>query len=214
MSIVLPLSVVTHELGHAITGLSLGLNSPSIIIWPGWQIYPEFDSFRQHDWPQSAIAQTKFSFHSTYLRLENSLAYQVQDIQFKPAGPVFSVPLSEKENAFVLLMGSGLNWLISLLALYLLFKFKGNRFVLVACTPFALLYYDLVSYSVLPTFFDLRHWIFWGSNDAEPLLALSQMGVHHNLAVVIICGIALTQSVLTLKVLNAQITGSNLHNSH
>lgn len=84
--------------------------------------------------------------------------------------------------------------------------------MLIICTPFAFLYYDLVTYSLLPTFFDLRHWIFWGGSKAEPLLALSQFGWDHNLAVVFICTIAIVQSVSTLKVLNAQITGSNLHN--
>jgi hypothetical protein len=212
--IVLPLSVVTHEFGHAITGLSLGLNNPSVSVWLGWQIYPELDRSQQVDWPKSGIAQTRFSFYNTHMRIENSLAYQAQDIQFKPTGPVFSVSLSDKENSLVLLMGSGLNWLLSVLALYFLMIFKNNKAMLITCTPFALLYYDLVSYSLLPTFFDLRHWIFWGSNEAEPLLALTQIGVHHNLSVVIIYGIALTQSVLTLKVLNAQITGGNLHNKH
>ena len=210
--IVLPLSVVTHEFGHAMTGLSLGSNNPSIIVWPSWQIYPEFDRSRQAEWPNDAIAKTMFVPKKTHLRLENSRDYLAQNIFFKPAVPVFSGSLSEKESGLVLLMGSGLNWLLSVLALCFLMIFRNNRCMLITCTPFALLYYDLVFYSLLPTFFDLRHWIFWRGSNAEPLLALSQFGWNHNLTVVFICAIAIVQSVLTLKVLNAQITGSNLHN--
>lgn len=212
--IVLPLSVITHEFGHAMTGLSLGSNNPSIVVWPGWQIYPKFDRSRQAAWPNSAIAQTIFVPKKTPLRLEKSRSYLAQNIFFKPAVSVYSGPLSEKENSLVLLMGSGLNWLLSVLALCFLMIFKNNKFMLIICTPFAFLYYDLVTYSLLPTFFDLKHWIFWGGSHAEPLLALSQLGMAQNLAIVFICAIAIAQSVLTLKVLNAQITGSNLHNKH
>jgi hypothetical protein len=212
--IVLPLSVVTHEFGHAITGLSLGSNSPIIVVWPGWQIYPEFDSTRQADWPKDVIAQTRFVPQSNYVRIENSRSFLTQKILFKPEKPAFSVSLSATESGLVLLMGSGLNWLLSMLALCFLMIFKNNKSMLITCTPFVFLYYDLVFYSLLPTFFDLQHWIFWGSNKAEPLLALIQIGVPHQLAVGIICGIALIQSLLTVKVLNAQITASNLHNKH
>ncbi|GAC18356.1 hypothetical protein GARC_1381 [Paraglaciecola arctica BSs20135] len=210
--IVLPLSVVTHEFGHAMTGQLLGKKNARIIVWPGWQIYPKFDSSKQAEWPKGAIAQTMFVPPRPNLRIENSRDYLAQNILFKPVVRVSSVSLNEKEIGLVSLMGSGLNWLLSVLALCFLMIFKNNKFMLIICTPFAFLYYDLVTYSLLPTFFDLRHWIFWGGSKAEPLLALSQFGWDHNLAVVFICTIAIVQSVSTLKVLNAQITGSNFHN--
>lgn len=211
---VLPLSVITHELGHALTGDALGWDRPTISVWPGWQVYPEFNSSSQANWPSNAIAQTTFSFHSTQLRIENSPAYQAQNIQFQPAGIVTSVSVSETESAWVSLMGSGLNWILSISALCVLVLFKNNKTILISCTPFALLYYDLVFYALLPTFFGLRHWIWWGSHHAEPLLAMTQLGVNLNLAVVTICLIALLQSVLTLKVLTAQFNGINLRNQH
>tara|TARA_R110000751_G_scaffold49002_1_gene109325 strand:+ start:54365 stop:54970 length:606 start_codon:yes stop_codon:yes gene_type:complete len=201
-------------MGHAITGITLGLGRPSITVWPGWQIYPEFDGVRQADWPKSAIAQTIFSFHRTALRIENSPVYLAQNIQFEAMGSVNSVSLSEKEYAWISLMGSGLNWLLSIIALCFLMIFKKNKAILITCTPFVLLYYDLVFYSLLPTFLGLPHWILWGSHYAEPLLAMAQIGVDHNLAVVIICLIALLQSALTLKVLTAQFNGINLRNQH
>jgi hypothetical protein len=210
----LPLSVVTHEFGHAITGQLLGKKNARIIVWPGWQIYPEFDSSRQAEWPKGAIAQTMFVPQNPHLIIENSPNHLAQKILFKPAVRVSSGSLNEKENGLVLLMGSGLNWLLSVIALCFLMIFKNNKIILIGCTPFVFLYYDLVSYSLLPTFFDLRHWIFWGSNQAEPLLALTQIGVHPNLAVVVICGIALIQSILTLQVLHAQITVSNFRMQH
>lgn len=43
----LSLSVVILKLGHAIAGLSLGLNNPRIIVWPSWQIYYEFNKSNQ-----------------------------------------------------------------------------------------------------------------------------------------------------------------------
>ncbi|MEP1446380.1 MAG: hypothetical protein ABJK37_09750 [Paraglaciecola sp.] len=211
---VLPLSVITHELGHAITGTALGMGRPSIIVWPGWQIYPEFDSSRQAYWPERAIAQTRFHFNKAGLRIENSPVSLPQNIQFESTPPVNSVSLSKNEYGWVALMGSGLNWLLSIIALCFLMVFKKNKAILITSTPFVLLYYDLVFYCLLPTFFGLPHWILWGSHYPEPLLALVQIGMGHNLAVAIICLIALLQSILTLKVLTTQFNGIKLRNQH
>lgn len=248
--IIFPLSVVTHEFGHAITGLSLGLKNVHVIVWPGWQLYPKFDRSRQNDWPKSAIAMTRFGspvqlgldnppksvwpslqsapklgdtnqnywpkrnialtdfdHKNLNLKFEDSLAYQIQDMQLNSASPEIPPVPDTTKNALILLMGSGLNWLLSLLTLFLLVTFKNNRFVLITCMPIAFLYYDLVTYTLLPALFGLKHFVFWGGSESEPLIGLITLGVNKQFAIIAISCIALAQTMVTIKALRKRNVG-------
>jgi hypothetical protein len=245
--IVFPLSVVTHEFGHALTGLSLGLKNAYVTVWPGWQIYPDFDRSNQNNWPKTAIATTRFGpsvtavswglvatqksdwssiltepnlddsnysywpksnivitdfdHNNANYEYEYSLDYQIRDNQPKLVSPEILITSDSVTNGLILFMGSGVNWLASVVALFLLARFKKSRFILIACTPIAFLYYDLVTYTLLPALFGLQHFVFWGGSDAEPLIGLITLGVNKQLAIIVISAIALVQTIVTFNTL-------------
>jgi hypothetical protein len=99
-------------------------------------------------------------------------------------------------------MGSGFNFILAMLALLLLYltKPKGGGFVILSCCAF--LYYDMLTYVLLPQWFGLRHLVFWGGNQPEPIMALTELGVDANVATFAIVSLSIFHTMLLFKCLS------------
>ena len=79
------------------------------------------------------------------------------------------------------------------------FKPKGIWLIITICG--ALLYYDILFYTVFPVFFNLPHFILWGGIVAEPIIGLSRLGIGQNISVIIILLLSYLQSLFLYKLL-------------
>ena len=149
-------TALIHEAGHAITGKVLGVGNPNVYFWPGYEIYPNFGkSLPSTSWPKK------------------SLAFVI----FNPQNEFQTDSQKKTVNGIVGFMGSGLTYIVSVVCLLLLWYFKPAGVMHWFLFLGALLFYDILFYSVFPTFFDLPHLVVFGGNIAEPILALEKLGL-------------------------------------
>ncbi|WP_340679786.1 site-2 protease family protein [Paraglaciecola sp.] len=106
------------------------------------------------------------------------------------------------QTGIIAFMGSGINSLLAMLALLFLYlaKPKGVLFFVLSCSAF--LYYDMLTYVIFPRWFDMRHLIFWGGKESEPVIALLQLGVDATAATFAIVTLSVFQSILLFRVLS------------
>ncbi len=167
------LSVVFHELGHLLAARWVGIESSMVYVWPGYQVFPQPATAYPGEWPKGELAFVRF-------------------------GASNHVP-SSWQFGLVEVMGSGLNSMLAICATGIMCtrRLKGLWFY--TCLCFALLSYDLLTYSVFPTVFNLRHFIFWGGDSAEPLMGLTDLGFNPSFALVIICMLVALQFLLLFR---------------
>lgn len=187
-------TIISHETGHVLAAKMFGFNL-TFYIWPGYEIYPNLGSIYQYDWPDKAIA---FSVYAPPLTpsLDFDMSTVWSDFPIKEK----IEPVSSFDDSIVDLMGSGFNLLLSFLSLFSIYRFKPKGIWLFIYSMGALLHYDLLLYSVLPLF-DLRHFFFWGGKEAEPILALSKMGLSYSLSISLVIALSAIQFVYLYKLL-------------
>lgn len=180
------LSVISHELGHALGAKIIGSNVYFIHIWPGYELIPKLGKPVTYDWPIDSIATIQIR----------------SEIGSQPKLFGSSVTLSDNlAQAIVSFLGSGTTWVISLICLAVLKFFKPQGIWFALFLTGAFFYYDILTYSIFPHFLDLPHLIYIGGNFAEPLLALSYLGMSQNLSAAVIVTLCIVQTNVLLKVL-------------
>ena len=178
--------VITHELGHALGAKIVGNNVNFIHIWPGYELFPNIGQQVTYEWTKSALAI-----------IQTSVEIDAKSQLFGTG-----VFLSERvATSIIQFMGSGITWLISIIFLVLMHFFRPKGVLLSISIIGALFYIDILSYSIFPYFFDLPHLIFIGGKYAEPVLALSSLGINGNVAATIIIFWCSIQTLILAKVL-------------
>ena len=110
--------------------------------------------------------------------------------------------VTKQKSAFVALMGSGVNLLIALACSLLLWLFKPQGWGLKLLLCGALLFYDILNYSIFPTYFGLPHLMFAGGMSPEPIIALQQLGLGKHMAVMLVCAVCLLQLIYLFRYLH------------
>ncbi len=208
-SVILPIfiifTIIIHEAGHIVAANLIGMGDATLHVWPGIQAYPEFGITYPNEWPRHAIATINFNSPPNYhVILEfpelfnDSYAVKPEIVFLYSAFPD-ALP-SDIDIAIMGFMGSGLTYFLSIVSLIMLLLFKPNGFFRILLIAGALLFYDILLYTILPTFFGLPHLIFAGGVQPEPIVYLAKMGIPQWLSVSIILLSCLLQSCVLVKV--------------
>jgi hypothetical protein len=196
--IIFILSVLIHEYGHALGAKVVGVDNLKIYISPGYELTPEFGEPYGKPWPDGAIA---FGYFVPRANLNITIKKDLfADLAAVPVLNIQSfqtkyIPITDNQYGVIALMGSALNLLISFVSALFIYKFKpkGLWFFIAASGTF--LFYDILFYTIFPTFLNLPHLVFWGGKVAEPIVALSKLGVDSNISVTIILLLSVLQSL-------------------
>jgi len=167
------LSIVFHELGHVLAARWVGIKSPMIYVWPGYEVFPHMATAYPDAWPKGELAFVRFGASDQVV--------------------------SSSQFGLVEVMGSGLNFILAIGATGIICTRRLKGFWFYTCLCFAFLSYDLLTYSVFPTVFNLRHLIFWGGDSAEPLVGLTNLGFNPSYALVIIGMLIALQFLLLFR---------------
>lgn len=194
-------SVITHEYGHLLTAKMLGIDSFHVYIWPGIELSPNFGRSFPTDWPEGAIAFTnnypvsKNALFNAgiYDQLSVPSSFSVSSSLGIKSPIAKHVVTNENQYAIVALMGSVTNLVISFLCISIIYILRPKGMFLIVTVCGALLNYDLLFYSVFPVVFDLPHLIFWGGKTAEPINALTTLGINQYLSLVTIITLSFIQ---------------------
>jgi len=150
LGLVAPLNLLLHEIGHCITIDAVGGKCGGIYFYPGVKIYPLNELGREFDgaW-ETAVGATTYD---------------------QPAP-------TEEARGLVSLMGSGTTASLSLLALLVLYIFRPRRGIRTLLLAQSLMFLDLLTYTVLPHWFDLPHFFVVGGKSPEPLNGAVLLGI-------------------------------------
>jgi hypothetical protein len=195
-------SVLIHEYGHVLGAKIVGADNLNVYVWPGYELTPKFGEAYNGKWPKGAIGFGVFlpknnpniSFNiDIFSELSSTPSLNIQSLKPK------YTPITRTQHGVIALMGSALNLIISFISALLIYKFKpkGIWFVITACGSF--LFYDILFYTVFPIFLSLPHLIFWGGNVAEPIIALSNLGIDQNISITLIILLSILQSLFLYK---------------
>lgn len=165
------IGLLVHEFGHGLSAVFQGGEIDGIYVFPGIEIYPDFGTRYQGDYPNNpGLARTS------------------------PGQPFFT----DAQSGFVTLMGAGATFAFSVVGLFGLYILAPRKrllqFVWVAL---AIWYLDIVTYTFLPSI-GLRHWIIIGGSNPEPLNGAERMGISSGLfmAYVAVVGILWTAAII------------------
>ncbi|MCP5063798.1 MAG: hypothetical protein GY936_15225 [Ignavibacteriae bacterium] len=184
--IFLILSIFTHELGHALTAFFSGMREIYLSFYPGLRISIIFNS--NDVFPEILFQQTN-NLRDGFLA---STGYNP---------PYFPYKLPVSVHNYIILMGSGFNYLISLLSILFLYLFKPKGILFLFGFMGALFFYDILLYSLLPTFFNLRHLFLWGGETAEPIVALTQLGIDQSYSISTVVVLSIIQIICLYKII-------------
>ena len=183
------LSVLTHEFGHGLGAKIVGSHVEFIHVWPGYQIFPEFGEPATYEWPKGAVAEMGVS------------KYLEEESRFFGSG----FTISEEWTATIIpILGSGINWVISIFFLAVLHFLKPNGVWLIISLTGATFYYDIFTSVIFPHFFNLPRLVFIGANYSEPILAFSHVNVSPHFTSTFIVSICVLQSILLVKIMKAR----------
>lgn len=156
---VLVFNLLAHEFGHCLTMTAFGGTCDSVHAMPGIQVWPlsEFGRLDVENWSGS-IAWTYLS------------------------GELPSI----WHDGLVSLMGSGSTAIISVLALIILWVFRFPKWVTWGLFFQSWLFLDILTYTILPEWFGLRHFFFIGGTSAEPLYGAIRMGIARDTFIVFV----------------------------
>jgi len=143
-------SLLIHELGHCFTMDAVGGRCAAVYVLPGVQVWPlsDFGAPAEEPWGN----------------------YFGRTIYAEPAPGPF-------EEGMVKLMGSGSVALISTLAMLALAIIRVKGWPGIILLIQGLFFLDIVTYTILPHFFDLPHFFIWGGTTPEPLDGALLMGI-------------------------------------
>ena len=166
------LSVIIHEGGHLITAELLGKSHNTLYIWPGLEVYPKLSTELAPDWPNIAI----------------STLYTIP----KPdKNGIINLNDWKVTMGIIKLMGSVSTLIVSILSILILSAFRPIGLIRNILFLGSFLYYDILTYTVFPHFFNLQHLIVIGGADPEPITALKALGFSTNNAIKAVLSICL-----------------------
>jgi len=192
-------SVLIHEYGHVLGAKMVGVDNLRVYVWPGYELTPQFGRPFDGSWPKGNIAFGLLYKSSTILQLKyaedsSTALLSIPSLEIQYLKNTY-IPLTRTQDGVIALMGSTLNLLISFIAALIIYKFRPNGVLLVISVCGALLYYDILFYTVFPTFLNLPHLIFWGGNAAEPIIGLSNLGIDSNISITMVISLSIIQSL-------------------
>ena len=163
------MGLIIHEVGHGLTAQLLGGEFHRLFVFPGMEVWPDPGQPYEGDWGlRVGIAEIEW----------------VEDWE-------------SWQNGLVLLMGSGSTLLLACAALAILWIFRPERGLAYGLSGVALFYMDILFYTLMPAWFGLPHWIFFGGHDPEPLIGAEMLGIPRTvfIALVLIVSILMTISL-------------------
>jgi len=158
-----------HELGHGITTQVLGGQFKGLYVFPGVQVWPSPGRPYDGEW-----------------------GLDVGQVDAEPGEG-----WGEWQRGLVLLMGSGSTMMLAALAFVTLWLLRPKGWLSYVLIAEALLYLDILFYTIMPEWFGLRHWVFIGGRYPEPLEGAEMMGCPRMLFLMFIL---LTSALMTLGV--------------
>lgn len=162
--------ICIHEMGHYIIGEIVLNKDIHFYIWPGYEIFPDFGEKLMAPWPDSSIA------------------FGIELRKFIPGFDSLDLAIRTdvilKNESYIKLMGSGLNYMLSVLSLIILSLVKPKSYLFWFLVFISLLHIDMLTYTVFPIFFNAKHLYFIGGTDPEPITALIQLGVSKVISVI------------------------------
>ena len=175
-------SVIIHESGHLITAELLGKSNNTLYVWPGIEIYPQFSTELTRDWPDSSL----------------SILYAFPKPEINGI-----IDLSDwrRTLGIIKLMGSVSTLIVSMLSILILLVFRPIAPIRNALLVGSFFYYDILTYTVFPHFFNLKHLIVIGGSDPEPITALKAIGFSTANSIQLILSICLFVMLSQLYVL-------------
>lgn len=156
-----------HELGHGITAEVLDGEFKGLYVFPGVQIWPNLGERYDGEW--------------------GAYVGRADTDPGKEWG--------ERKEGLVWLMGSGANLVLAMMALVSLWVFRPRGWLSQLLLAEALMYVDILLYTILPEWFGLRHWFFFGGRCPEPLDGAELMGFPRGMFVVLILVISAVMTV-------------------
>lgn len=195
------LTVLTHEIGHAVTGKAVGLGTPIIHVWPGIQLYPDFGAtLSSDDLHKRFVASVSFLPESKNLMLDFPKQHEFWNL-------TPTIKLSSKRphhedssSSFVGFMGSGTTYFFSVVCIIFLLMFKPKGVLRNLIVLGSFLFYDILCYTVLPVFFGAPHLIVIGSNEPEPINAMVAMGIPFDVSVTLVIALCLIQVCVLVRI--------------
>jgi hypothetical protein len=160
LALVWMLSSLVHEAAHGLTAQVLGGRFNWMCVWPGIQVLPRPGGLYDGEWGTS-IAK---------------LAYTT--------GPGWGT--DSWQDGLVKLMGSGANLALAALALGSLWLFRPRGPLRTLLIAEALMFEDILLYTVGPELFGLPHYFFYGGSTPEPIDGAELLGCPRIVAVILI----------------------------
>jgi len=202
-------SFFLHEVGHALTAFYFDMTDISMYFWPGFNIsfimngndlFPNVTFESVNNRGANFMASTGFNPPKLP---ENQISNIANYIVFTDYNlPKLPYKLPENQDGYISLMGSGLNYLLSLASIIYLYLTKQRGILFILAVAGAFLFYDILSYTIFPIFFDLRHLIFWGGTAPEPILALTKLGINQNFSVTFIIIVSIIHMLYLYKIMS------------
>lgn len=158
-----------HELGHGITAKALGGEFRGLYVFPGVQVWPNAGQSYEGDWG-----------------LNVGLAVTAPGAGW-----------GRWERGLVSLMGSGATMGLAVVALVSLWLLQPQGWLSHVLVAESLLYVDILFYTVLPAWFGMRHWFFFGGQTPEPLDGAELMGCPRWMFIALVLG---ASALMTLGV--------------
>jgi hypothetical protein len=157
--ILLLVNLLVHEFAHCITMNSISDGCEGVYVFPGRKV-----------WPLSGFGETYQGDWENYIGLANYYPDRLA-----PTRPL---------DGFVSLVGSGSTAILSLIALMTLWLLRPQGWVERLLLIQSLAFGDILTYTILPGYFGLPHFFFFGGLYAEPLEGAISMGIDRNSFVV------------------------------
>jgi hypothetical protein len=185
LMVVFFLSVLIHEMGHALITKSVGYNIDKIYIFPGYQLYPKFGDEFIGEWPHGQIAFTQIRLGTIFESIPIKEQIELLENGWRPA--------------LIQLMGSGLTWFVSVMCLITLRFLKPWSILFYLMLVGSVFYYDIVFYVIFPYYFEVPHMVFWGGDTSEPVVALNKLGLDMGISAVLILLICSIQTIYLVR---------------
>lgn len=145
-------NLLVHEFGHCVTLNRVKGKCGGVYIFPGIKIWPLTSLGQPYDKPDEW----------------NQKIGLTQTIKDAP---------TLKANGLVKFMGSGSVAILSLVALVGLYMFRPHGWLRILLLAQSLMFIDLLTYTILPEWFNLNHFFCVGGDTPEPLIGARMMGI-------------------------------------
>jgi hypothetical protein len=195
--------VLAHEAGHAVTAHYATRGEVRIYVWPGYELYPDPANTFPEAWPARTPAMT-----AVMPRPPQPVSLDTMAKAGLPSGIMISrrefYELRRHEH-LMKLMGSTTTLLLALASLAALSLFKPKGTVLWLLAAGSLLHLDMLTYTLLPTLFGVRHLYWIGGEVSETLEALAGLGLKPGFSITAIVLLSLLQWVWLFYLLRVKL---------